>query len=64
MSVKTDADVVINTKLLATIKKYKIEIISDQVRDKIYNMLSILNIKTRSIRREHISRLQKKKILK
>jgi hypothetical protein len=61
LSVKTITDVVLNTKLLLTINKYKTEIISDQVRDKIYNLLSILNIKTRSIRREHISRLQEKK---
>lgn len=60
LSVKTETDVINNTKLLVTIKKYKTENISDQVRDEIYNLLNVLNIKNRNIRREHISRLQKK----
>lgn len=61
LSVQTETDVIINTKLLVTIRKYREEIIPAQVRDKIYALLNELNIKDRNIRREHISRSKKKR---
>lgn len=61
-NVNTKTDVIYNTDLLETIRKYRTEVISDYTRDKVYECLSDLNIKEKRIRREHIYRVKEKKI--
>lgn len=61
LKVKTNTDVVYTTGMIKTIKKYQTEIISDDIRDKIYKYLNTLNITDRKSRKEHIRRVQEKK---
>jgi len=60
-NVNTKTDVIYNTDLLATIKKYQTEVISDYTRDEVYKYLVNLNIKERGIRKEHIRRIKERK---
>ena len=60
LNVNTMPDVIYNTDLLKTIKKYRYENISDDIRDKIYNKLKSLNIKDRKSRKEHNRKVQEK----
>lgn len=60
-NVNTSTDIVYNTDLVNTIKKYQEEIISDYKIDKIYKHLKTLNIKDRKSRKEHIHRIREKK---
>jgi len=59
--VNTRTDVVYNADLLAAIRKYQTEVITDYVRDEIYRYLVNLNIKEKRIRKEHIKRIKEKK---
>ncbi len=61
LKVKTNTDVAYNVELEDTIKKYQTEIISDDIRDKIYKYLNTLNITDRKFRKEHIRRVQENK---
>ena len=60
-NVKSSTDVVYNTDLVNTIKKYQIEAISDDLKDKIYKYLINLNIKERRLRKDHVIRIKEKK---
>ncbi len=60
-NVNTKTDVVYITDLLATIREYQNEVISDYTRDEVYRYLVSLNIKERRIRKEHILRIKEKK---
>jgi len=60
LKVNTMPDVIYNSDLIRTIKKYGVEIITDEVRDKIYKELKDLNIKDRKLRKEHVIRIQEK----
>ncbi len=61
LRVKTVSDVVKTDDLIKTIRKHQTEIISDDVRDKIYKYLNTLNITDRKSGKEHIRRVQEKK---
>jgi len=61
LNVNTMPDVIYNTDLINTIKKYRFEIIADDVRDQIYKQLKNLNIKDRKSRKEHNRRIREKK---
>ena len=57
----TKSDVVYIPDLLATIKKHQEEIISNDLKEKIFERLIKLNIRDRKIRKEHIARIKKRK---
>ncbi len=61
LKVKTNTDVIYPIKLIKTIRKHQTEIISDNIRDKIYKYLNTLNITDRKSVKEHIRRVRENK---
>jgi hypothetical protein len=61
LKVKTNTDVVYTTSMIKTIKKHQTEIISDDIRDKIYTYLNTLNITDRNLRKKHVHNINEKK---
>lgn len=61
LKVKTNTDVVYTTGMIKTIKKHQTEIISDDIRDKIYTYLNTLNITDRNLRKKHVHNINEKK---
>ncbi|MFZ3106625.1 MAG: topoisomerase DNA-binding C4 zinc finger domain-containing protein [Candidatus Hydromicrobium sp.] len=47
--------------MIKTIKKHQTEIISDDIRDKIYTYLNTLNITDRNLRKKHVHNINEKK---
>ena len=62
LKVIADTDVVYDTHLIETIKKYQKENISDVIRDKIYTCLNTQNATDKNSKKEHIQNIQEKKI--
>jgi RNase P subunit RPR2 len=62
LKVTADTDVVYDTHLIRTIKKYQKENISDVTRDKIYAYLNTKNVTDKNLKKEHIQNIQEKKI--
>ena len=58
LKVNTMPDVVYNIDLIKTIKKYRYEFISDDVRDKVFNKLKDLNIRDKQLRKEHNNKIR------
>lgn len=61
LRVTVSIDVIYTVNLLNTIKKYKEEVITDEVKEKIYSKIINLNINDKEIRKEHISSIKKEK---
>ena len=51
-------DVIYNIDLIKTIKKYRYEFISDDIRDKVYSRLKDLNIRDKKLRKEHNNKIR------
>jgi hypothetical protein len=61
LKVKSNTDVIYDIKLNETIKKYQKEIISDEIRDKIFDYLCTLNIDNKNLRQNHIISIKEEK---
>jgi len=62
LKVKTNTDVIYDIKLIKTIiKHHQTDIISDDIRDKIYTYLNTLNITDRNLRKKHVHNIIDKK---
>jgi len=62
LKITAGTDVVYDTHLIETIKKYQKENISDVTRDKIYTYLNTQNVTDKNSKKEHIQNIQEKKI--
>ena len=62
LKVKVSIDVIYTVNLLKTIKKYKEEVITDEVKEDVYSKIISLNIGDKEIRKEHVSSIQKEKV--
>lgn len=60
LTINTKSDIVYISDLLATIKKHHEEIISDDLKEKIFEMLIKINIRDRKIRKEHVAKIKKR----
>lgn len=58
LKVNTMPDVIYNIDLIKTIKKYRYEFISDDIRDKVYSRLKDLNIRDKKLRKEHNNKIR------
>lgn len=61
LKVRTSTDVIYHSDLLATIKKYEKDDVSEKTSDKIYEQLLSLNIKEGKAIKEHIGRIKTNK---
>lgn len=58
IKVKTDKNLIYSLKLPKTIRKYKEEVMDEHKVNQIYEAIKILNIKDKTVKKEHISRIK------
>jgi hypothetical protein len=61
LKIKANTEVIYDTRLIDSIGKYQREIISDEIRDRIFTCLNALNITDKNLIKEHIKSIREQK---